>query len=208
MVLCRLRPLATEELSWLSEAEHRRAAHYHRVVDRERSLLAASLVRRTLAPLLDLAPQDVPVTRQCRCGSTEHGRPLVLAGDWHVSVSHGGHLVAVVAAQGRAVGVDVEEVPAAVDRGVVDLLESAVGDTSSPEAYISGWVRLEAVVKATGEGLARPLGDVLLDSESSTWSIRGGRSGRWADLPVSAGHRGAVAGLGAAPLSVRVARAD
>ena len=49
MVLCRLRPLATEELSWLSEAEHRRAAHYHRVVDRERSLLAASLVRRTLS---------------------------------------------------------------------------------------------------------------------------------------------------------------
>lgn len=207
-VLCGLRTPSDEELSWLSDVELRRADRYRHSTDRDRSLLGAALLRRSLAAVLDMSPPDVPVTRQCRCGSIEHGRPLVAAPAWWVSVSHGGDLIAIAVAQGRPVGIDVDAVSATAHMDLAELFQRVDKEPPSPEALTADWVRTEAAVKATGEGLTRAISDVHLHHSASTWRIRGGSSGRWVDLPVDIGHRGAIAVVGDAAFIARVAWID
>lgn len=77
------------------------------------------------------------VARLCaRCGSSVHGRPLV-SGDAHVSISYAKDLVAVAWSWAGPVGIDVE-----------------LG------GYLE-WTRLEALLKASGAGIAGRLTEPL-----------------------------------------------
>lgn len=70
------------------------------------------------------------VTRLCsRCGSSDHGRPLVRGGA-HVSLSYAGDMVAVAWSTAGPVGIDIE-----------------LGDSAD-------WTAAEALAKASGEGVA------------------------------------------------------
>ncbi len=87
------------------------------------------------------------VVRLCpRCGSSSHGCPRALGSPKpvHVSLAYAGGL-ALVAWGARPVGVDVE-------RDVLGRDAGAFGD-------LAAWTRTEAVLKATGEGLARDPAD-------------------------------------------------
>jgi hypothetical protein len=108
------------------------------------------------------------VVRLCpRCGSSDHGRPVVLGGPGpapYVSIGYARDLAVVAWAPDRAVGIDAE--------------------LGGPE--LGGWTRAEAVLKATGEGLHRDPDDL---GDDDVWTDP-------LPLPLPTGYVGTVALLG------------
>lgn len=177
-----------------------RMASMRSPAQRERFRTARWLLRAAVAEAAGCSIDDVDVHQRCaRCGGP-HGRPTVTVGGGpgpSVSLAHSGHL-AVAAVSSRPVGVDVERWPAGGATGRVEDLR--------------GWVRTEAVLKATGYGL---------EVDPSQLEVREGRHGpalvRWegpgrrpvlqlADLALP-GALAAVARAGRRPLRVDLAPA-
>lgn len=165
-----LQVLCTE----VSAVERQRAAGYTRANDRLLSLGSAWLMRQLVGNCLDLPPRDVPVVRRCARCAKPHGRPMVgaVARDGaavHVSATHSGGLVGVALSTSGAVGLDLEDVQGrgpdawpAVWR-VLGRPIPPVSQAGGPEAAgraATAWVRTEALLKATGHGLAVDPGSV------------------------------------------------
>jgi len=120
--------------------------------------------RRTAEELLCAATGARRVVRVCpACGSDRHGRPVAVGSPAHLSISYADGLVAVAWSYDGPVGIDVER----------DL----AGDRQE-------WTRVEALLKATGEGL-RAWPDVVLPDLPT------------APLALPAGFAGTVAGSAA-----------
>lgn len=132
---------------------------------RARYLAAHALTRIVLGGHLAVPPAALTFTRTCRrCGGA-HGKPRLRdpAADLRLSVAHSGEWVVVAVALGVEVGVDVEQTGAGGDLdGVAGLAlsapEQAVWRRLAPAertaALLRYWVRKEALLKATGDGLA------------------------------------------------------
>jgi 4'-phosphopantetheinyl transferase len=148
--------------------ERKRAAGYTRESDRLLSLGSAWLTRRLVAISLDVAPLDAPIVRTCDRCAKPHGRPVVQAASKdgatvQVSATHSRGLIGVALSTSGAVGLDVENLQS---RGpdawstvwrVLGRPPAAEDPESRPEAAhaaATAWVRTEAVLKATGHGLA------------------------------------------------------
>ncbi|HET6151615.1 MAG TPA: 4'-phosphopantetheinyl transferase superfamily protein [Marmoricola sp.] len=112
-----------------------------------------------LASQVHAALGGSPATgRLCgQCGSDEHGRPWARADgrDVPVSVSRAGeHLLTVIAPDAAAVGVDVE----LIDREFpLDVLLAPGESAATADDAARLWVAKEAILKAQGTGLTRPL---------------------------------------------------
>jgi 4'-phosphopantetheinyl transferase len=123
------------------------------------------LLRRVLSGYVGIPPAELVVRRvPCpQCGGPD-GRPaLPGAGGPHFSLAHSGNAV-LVAIASQPVGVDVEQEP----RGCMCSMTSAMHPSDAAamaalpeperhEAIIRWWVRAEAVLKCTGEGIAHGL---------------------------------------------------
>lgn len=155
--------LSTLDLRWLSAEELRRADQLRHEGARERTLLGAALLRRAVSSVSGIEPADVLVERHCRWCGGPHGRP-VLGGDaaaWHASVTHAGALAGVALTRAGAVGLDVEVVTGpAVPRA--DLLAPGEAEPQDAEDFFVRWTRKESVLKATGDGLTRPMAEVTV----------------------------------------------
>lgn len=82
-----------------------------RPADRQRYLASHLALRVLLGSYLGQAPEQVLLVREeCPCCGGPHGRPAVVGGAVHFSLSHSGD-VAYLAFAGVPVGVDVEETP-------------------------------------------------------------------------------------------------
>ena len=104
------------------------------------SFLAGRLLLRTLAgELLGMPPADVELVAVCPDCGGNHGRPLIVGSDLHVSLSHSPDAVVAAASWKARVG---------IDRSVDE-----------------SWARLEAVLKADGRGLRVDPGMVEFDGE-------------------------------------------
>jgi 4'-phosphopantetheinyl transferase len=121
------------------------------------------LLRATVADVAGVAPVSVALHQVChRCGGP-HGRPRVDVDGRpgpSVSLTHSGE-VAAVAVAGVPVGIDlepIERVGADIEAVLLSPREqrawSVVAPTDRPQALLRTWVRKEALLKATGEGLA------------------------------------------------------
>lgn len=132
-----------------------------------RGFYVASVVfRRTiLGQALHLLPAEVQF--EVPAGSTKpqlarHQNPA----DWRFNVSHSGEYAVLALVQGRAVGVDIERMRAAVNwRGVAHTAfsasERAALLAASPlhrlDTFYRLWTAKEAYLKACGAGLSVPL---------------------------------------------------
>jgi 4'-phosphopantetheinyl transferase len=157
----------------LDPVETVRRATYTAAADRDRFTLGVVMTRIVLGANLGLPPGRIEVDRTCPDCGRPHGQPrLATGGDVNVSVSHSGDLVVVALAAGRSVGVDVEQLDMA--RGL-DLAEMALSPTERMHldrlaptdrwyGFLRYWVRKEAVLKATGEGLRVPLTDLAVSA--------------------------------------------
>ena len=128
-----------------------------------------SLLRHCVAPLLALAPDQLPLH------SPPGQAPRLVAPCGHVSLSHSGGQV-LIAWSPQPIGVDLEwsqrSVPAAAlarrffpSQEAEQLLALALADQS--RALLESWVRKEAAIKWQGSSLAADLRHWLWDGERS-----------------------------------------
>jgi 4'-phosphopantetheinyl transferase len=160
------RPTADIDATWLSDSDAQRVARLRDPEDRHRSLTAAALLQ--LAVVTRLGTLAMPIIRECPRCDIAHGRPRIAADRAHLSVAHAHERVA-VAISDCEVGIDVEHaLPAAWDP--MDVAEAISGPEellSDAEEFYRTWVRKEALVKATGEGLNRPLCEIAVTGSRS-----------------------------------------
>ncbi len=182
----------------LDADERARAAGMVRPADRHRYLASHLGLRVLLGSCLGLAPQDVRLIREdCPCCGAPHGRPAVAGAALHFSLSHSGDM-AYLALAAQPVGVDIEEIPS--PQAVADVINvlhpaetaelNALAIGQRPLALARLWARKEAVLKATGTGLAEGLAHPYVGTHPTPthppgWTLT--------DLPAPDDYRAALA---------------
>jgi 4'-phosphopantetheinyl transferase len=151
---------APDRLAWLSDAERARAARFVFERDRRRFLAAHCGLRALLAARTGIAAAAL-VFRE-----GAHGKPsLTHAGACSFNMSHSEDiaLVAIADASAGEIGVDVEmlrDMPDATDLARHNFSASECDElaAAAPEhrslAFLRGWTRKEACLKAIGSGLS------------------------------------------------------
>lgn len=159
--------------------EAARIARHVKADDRAARTAAWSLARTLLGAALGRAPADVPVARGT------NGRPeLSEPSDLDFNLTHSGGWVAVGLARGGTIGVDVEKARG-LDlwtRLAPDFMHeddrarwSALPEPGRAASALRQWCGKEAVLKATGEGLAGDARGVRLP-EGGGLVVRTGRA--------------------------------
>jgi 4'-phosphopantetheinyl transferase len=157
--------LVVSRMLWeLSQGERARAGHFHALKDRNRYVVAHSVLREILGRYLNLAPAEV---RLC---ALHDGKPALapeLRGDQlEFNLSHSHEVALIAVGKGRRIGIDVEYIRAEllgeeIAERFFSPLEAALL-RSLPQgvrlaAFFTGWTRKEAYIKARGVGLRKPL---------------------------------------------------
>ena len=195
----------------LNPTEAKRRASYSLPPDRDVFTLGVVITRAVLGAHLQIAPERVVIDRTCPDCARPHGWPrLPHAPDITISVSHSGSCVAVAFALGPRIGLDVESLHRTVRPGLADVVlsepERAALDRTTPgslpSAFLRYWVRKEAVLKATGDGLRVPPADVTVSAPDQAptllaWSNRPGLPSRMSlvDLASDSQHLASLAVL-------------
>jgi 4'-phosphopantetheinyl transferase len=148
----------------LSRDERDRAERFRFDVHRNRFVAARGLLREILGAFLGVSPARLAFDYG------PHGKPSLAAPfaaeDIRFNVSHAEGLALYAVTRGADVGVDVEAVRALPDAEDIaarffSAREQAAFLSLAPagrtEAFFACWTRKEAFLKATGDGLARPL---------------------------------------------------
>ncbi len=155
---------------------------------------ARAATRAVLAQTLDVPPDKLVFTRECRrCGDLKHGKPAVVGDPLSFNVTHSGELALIaVGAAGHDVGIDAEEVQPralAVEKLAARTLNTRelarwrrVPQADQLIAYLQMWTAKEAYLKAIGIGIATDLRTVEIPSGWHCDSI-----------PVPAGYVASVA---------------
>jgi 4'-phosphopantetheinyl transferase len=151
--------------SLLDAAEQERRARFRAMEDRARYLATHALARLVLAAHAGIPAQDLRFTNVCRhCGAL-HGKPQLSEGSGSLdfSLAHSGERVVVAVARGAVVGVDVEHLRplrngAWLARKLLSPDEwpafDALPEAAHDAALFRYWTRKEALLKATGHGIA------------------------------------------------------
>jgi 4'-phosphopantetheinyl transferase len=200
----------------LTPEEAERAASFAREELSRRWAAARGLLRSVLARYAGCAPAEVEIVRRpcLHCGGA-HGKPALAREDETgiaFNLSHSHDLAAVAVSAGLEVGLDVERRDGGRDleRLARATLEDAEREIvlglpagERERAFFDAWTRKEALLKATAEGIYRPLREVRVPIEPGarfTTALDGPDRRRFtvADVEVGAGYSGAVAVLGEA----------
>lgn len=160
---------------------------------------ASGLLRAEVGRFVGMRAEEVRLTRSCsRCGSSEHGRPVVIKKHTtdrpFVSLSRTGDVVVVVVSDQGPVGVDIERMDALGFAGFDDVALHERETAPSVEARATTWARKESLLKATGDALHLDprlirLGDADQPPQLIEWSAPNPpKSGVWMqDLEIE-GH--------------------
>lgn len=181
-------------VSLLDRGEQERAQRFRRPGDRERYRLGRTALRQVLGAWLDRDPAAL----RFRYGP--HGKPAldgVVDAAPHFNLAHSGDLILLAFHATSPVGVDVERhrpdlawEPLA--RRVLPSAECQFLEQLPPEqrrdAFLAAWCRLEARLKARGEGL---VGLERLQAEAQSGQESAGE--RTWEVAMPAGYRAAAA---------------
>jgi 4'-phosphopantetheinyl transferase len=151
---------------WLDETECVRFGGLRQVEDRRAFLTSRMLLKTLVGHLAETSAELVRLSYPCPGCDRSHGRPVVVgppdAVRWKVSLSHAGCHLMVAATDAGPVGVDIERTAATAFEGFDDVALTCAERTEvrrcAPAAQARAravyWARKEAVLKATGYGLA------------------------------------------------------
>ena len=213
-------------IALLDDIERERHDAYRQAVDRARFLTGRVVAKYALGSLLGADPGSVVLDSTCPdCGRT-HGKPRIVApagAHLEMSISHSGDLVGVAVTAGLPVGIDVEQERDVEVDGLVRMTLSpaeqsvwaAVPPADRDAAFFTYWSRKEAILKATGRGLAVAMTKVTVTPwdqdprvlESQASEVDPARM-RLAQLDPGSGYRACVAVIATEPLDVTVHDAD
>ena len=193
----------------LSSDERERANRFHRGIDRGRYIVGRGLLRLTLGRYLTEDPRNL------RFAYGRFQKPALVPGrsalsrELQFNISHAGDLVLFAITRGRDIGVDVEKIRALQDLDLIarrffSAEENAalykLPATHRPDAFFRCWTRKEAFIKASGEGLSRPLDsfDVTIQGPAELLRVDNDDASRWAlyDVHPAPEYIGAVAVTG------------
>jgi 4'-phosphopantetheinyl transferase len=159
-------PNATRTAELLSADERQRANAFRADRDRRRYIAAHAALRTILSDYVGTPPGTL------RFGFGAWGKPFLDAPSAPCfNLTHSGELALVAVTQREAVGVDVEQIVPIADRLHVarsyfsrrECIElEAWPPQDGDRGFLRCWTRKEAVIKATGRGLALPLDRVDL----------------------------------------------
>ncbi|HLG55433.1 MAG TPA: 4'-phosphopantetheinyl transferase superfamily protein [Vicinamibacterales bacterium] len=162
----------------LSPAERERHDRLRQAHDKRDYAAAHVLLRMVLAAHTQTRPEELTFTADRR------GKPLLVQGDGGIppsfSLAHSRGLVACAIATEGSVGIDVEPVNDVVDavgiaRRFFAAEEAATLDRCAAEArpsrFCELWTLKEALLKATGTGLAAPLDSVSFQVDGPNVSV-------------------------------------
>lgn len=145
----------------LSADERARAARYRFATPRRQFIVCRGTLREMLGQQLGLAPEAVIFT------ANAHGKPALAGGcDLCFNVAHSANLALIAVAHGREIGIDVEELRPVEDRAALvsgffspaeQAAFHALPAAQQHIAFLTGWVRKEAYMKARGLGFTLPL---------------------------------------------------
>jgi len=186
----------------LDEDERKRADHFARAVDRQRFVVAHGILREIIGSYLRTEPQLLQFDRSCRICGGPHGKPVlrIPLANIRFNISHTAGLCVLAIAQGREVGIDVEEIREEVDIASIAkkfftpqeheaLFRLPAGARRS--AFFARWVRKEAYAKALGKGLTLPFDQFQISVEAGeSWIEASGdavKTPRWSLVEVFAG---------------------
>ncbi|WP_338051592.1 4'-phosphopantetheinyl transferase family protein [Pseudonocardia acidicola] len=202
----------------LDEHERTRLRAFRRSADQARYLAAHALARLVLGVVLDMHPAGVRFDRTCRCGQ-QHGKPR-LADEPDTpgfSLTHSGDRVGLAVYGAGPVGLDVEHLRPLSDVAGMAAHVCSPAELTRPlptdtATFLTTWTRKEALLKATGEGLSRPMATITLSPAGNPprveeWVGNDAPSGPvWlADLLPAPDHPAAVAGFGEQVPAIREA---
>ncbi|HVC06758.1 MAG TPA: 4'-phosphopantetheinyl transferase superfamily protein [Solirubrobacterales bacterium] len=148
-------------LQSLPPTERKRAEGKLRPLCRERWVASRWALRQVLARYLDADP----VAFELRLG--KRGKPALAdpTAALRFNLSHSGGLVLIAVAEGREVGIDIEQVDprrdvvALANRGLDPAVRAAICEAcpeSRTRAFHDAWAHREALVKCLGSGLRAP----------------------------------------------------
>ena len=152
----------------LSADERQRATRFHFEKDKNHYVAGRGMLREILGRLLDMEPDDLIFSYGA------HGKPRLVAtaaaeNFLHFNMAHSDSLVVYAVSRKHEVGIDVERI-----RPVREMEDIAAHIFSEPErakwcslpddakmtAFFNCWARKEALLKASGEGLGKPLNQI------------------------------------------------
>jgi len=145
----------------LANNERSRALEFKFLRDSKRFIIARAALRQILAMVLNAEPHSL----QLSTGS--YGKPGLAKENLRFNLSHSGDLALIAVARERELGIDVEEMRPMDDlRSIAkrffapqeaQRIAAMTDSATITRAFFECWTRKEAFIKATGEGLSRPL---------------------------------------------------
>lgn len=205
----------------LDEQERHRRDRFLREADRARYQTAHVGARLLLGAYLGVPPETLRFSRDCRHCGADHGKPVVceVAVPLDFSLTHSGDQVAIAVAA-EPVGVDVQEIETGNDLTALSTVALSATELGwlrqqPPELVREGffgyWTRKEALLKATGHGLAVAMTEITISPPTEparlvSWTATKPLTEpvRLYDVPVVPGYAGSVAVLTADPVEVTV----
>ncbi|GAC1590916.1 MAG: hypothetical protein NVS3B21_08910 [Acidimicrobiales bacterium] len=140
-----------------------------------RWLAARTVLRSVLGTALDTEPVDLVIE------IAPSGKPHLAHWDTQFSLSHSGDLVAVAVCRDRPVGIDIEAPrilrrPERLARRILNSGEydrwSGQLDPCRTQSLLQQWTRMEAVLKATGEGVGAGMRGAVERQVAGGWAVR------------------------------------
>ena len=197
---------------WLSHDELARAGRLRSDLDRDRYVVGRAALRAVLSEQLGCFPAEVRLTYG------RNGKPMLEGGrgDFEFNLAHCAGDAVIALAVGAAVGVDIELLRPIPNVG--DLAHLVFSEAEHRElevasdpvgAFLNGWTRKEAYVKALGLGITAPLTEITvsLTGEAALLStgLRDQLPSDWRLLHVPHPHAVVAVALGALRHNIRAA---
>lgn len=167
---------APTDASSLSEAERARAARFVFPRDAQRYVAAHAALREILSAQTGIAPERLEFSEG------EFGKPsLVGQSDVHFNLSHSHSIGMIAVNHGAEVGVDVELARTVSDAmalaatcftsGEIRMLQ-ATPAAARDRAFLIGWTRKEAAIKALGLGMSADLQSLEVGLETAERKVQ------------------------------------